>query len=349
MSAPPEPIPVTLLTGFLGSGKTTLLRKLLALPAFADTVVLVNEIGAAAIVDQQLVSELTTEALALGNGCACCTVRSELVGVLRRLLFERGRGSTPRFRRVVIETSGLADPAPVAQTLLHDPWLTRQYRIDGIVTVVDATLGMRTLDRHPESVRQVVFADAVVLAKTDVAASVWVEALATRVGVLNPAALQLRLGLDAPAPGGLATLGCSAAMKPDGAARWVAADRYASPPLGRLPPARPHGARALVLPLEDSVAPQALTEALGALAARHGEAVLRVKGLVRLAPDGRWAAVHAVQHRVFPLVMLATGAACPAAQLVLIVRDVPADELVAMLAARLPVGAAVREQILDAA
>lgn len=137
-----SPIPVAILTGFLGSGKTTLLRRLLSYPQFAQSAVLINEIGEVGI-DHHLVREVHEEAIVLPNGCLCCTVQGDLVNALRELLFGRGRNGFARYTSVFIETTGLADPAPVVQALIRDPVVMQHYRLDGIVTTVDAVFGMR--------------------------------------------------------------------------------------------------------------------------------------------------------------------------------------------------------------
>ena len=160
--------PVTLLTGFLGSGKTTLLRRLLADPALGDTAVIINELGEVGI-DHLLVERLDDQMVLLKSGCVCCTVRGELATAMRDLHSRRERGAVPPFRRLVIESTGLADPFPVLSTLKADPVLRHHFRSAGVVTTVDAVNGMLQLERHIELVRQVAIADAIVLTKTDIA------------------------------------------------------------------------------------------------------------------------------------------------------------------------------------
>src|SRR5947207_14514959 len=150
-------MPVTLLTGFLGSGKTTLLRRALTAPAFADTAVIINEIGEIAI-DHYLVDFVEGSVLELPGGCLCCAVREDLAQTLRSLIERRHAADIRRFRRIVIETSGLADPAPVLFTLGADPMLDQRLRLARVVTVVDAVTGLATLDRFAEAARQVAVA-----------------------------------------------------------------------------------------------------------------------------------------------------------------------------------------------
>src|ERR1700744_1930839 len=163
---PPPPIPVTILTGFLCAGKTTLLNKLLAAPELSDTVVLINEFGEIGL-DHLLVEKVEGDMLLMSSGCLCCTIRGDLVGTLEDLLRRRDNGRIAPFRRVVIETTGLADPAPVLQTVLGHPYLVMRYTIDGVVTLVDAVNGAATLDAHVEAVKQAAVADRIVITKTD--------------------------------------------------------------------------------------------------------------------------------------------------------------------------------------
>lgn len=179
--------PVTLLTGFLGSGKTTLLRRLLADPARADTAVIINELGEVGI-DHLLVERLDDQMVLLKSGCVCCTVRGELATAMRDLHSRRERSAVPPFRRLVIESTGLADPFPVLSTLKADPVLRHHFRSAGVVATVDAVNGMLQLERHTESVRQVATADVIVLTKTDIAEAAATARLVAQLGSLNPSA-----------------------------------------------------------------------------------------------------------------------------------------------------------------
>src|SRR5499427_3041216 len=166
--AEPDTLPTTLLTGFLGSGKTTLLRRALLSPELADTAVIINEIGEIAI-DHHLVDFVEGSVLELPGGCLCCAVREDLARTLRSLLERRDSGEIRRFRRIVIETTGLADPAPILFTLGTDPMLDHRLRLAAIVTLVDAVQGAETLDRFAEAARQIALADLLVITKTDLA------------------------------------------------------------------------------------------------------------------------------------------------------------------------------------
>ena len=178
-------IPVTVLTGFLGAGKTTLLKRFLETPEGLSTAVVVNEFGAAGI-DDALLRASAEETVLLGNGCLCCVTRSDLQETLRRLAVERERGDIPAFQRVVIETSGLADPSPILQTFATDRALGERFHLDVLVTVVDAVTGRDTLSRAAEARKQTILADRLVISKSDVAGSGAADALAAELKALNP-------------------------------------------------------------------------------------------------------------------------------------------------------------------
>ncbi len=180
-------IPVTVITGFLGAGKTTLLKRFLAAPEGEGTAVIVNEFGAVGI-DDALVRDSADETVLLGNGCVCCITRTDLQAALRRLVFDRERGTVPPFGRVVIETSGLADPGPILQTFSTDRALGGEFHIDVVLTVVDAVTGAASLDGAAEARKQVILADRLVISKTDLADTAAVESLKRRLQRLNPRA-----------------------------------------------------------------------------------------------------------------------------------------------------------------
>ena len=161
-----DPIPVTVLTGFLGAGKTTLLNRLLKDPALKDTAVIINEFGDVAI-DHLLVEQSSDGIIQLSDGCLCCTVRGELVDTLADLVDRVQTGRIAALRRVIIETTGLADPAPVLQSIMGHPALVQAFRLDGVIAVVDACNGAETLDNHIEALKQVAVADRIVITKTD--------------------------------------------------------------------------------------------------------------------------------------------------------------------------------------
>jgi G3E family GTPase len=179
--------PVTIVTGFLGSGKTTLLARVLAEPSMGNAAVLVNEFGEVGL-DHHLLRQINERTILLGNGCACCTIRDDLVKTLLDLFAMDERRDIPRLERVIIETSGLADPAPILYTILADAVLQHHFWIDRIITTVDAINGHFHLDRHPESLKQVAIADNIIVTKTDIASRQEVDDLTARLHTLNPSA-----------------------------------------------------------------------------------------------------------------------------------------------------------------
>ncbi len=180
-------IATTVITGFLGSGKTTLLNALLTQDGMEKTAVLINEFGEIGL-DHLLVREVSEDVVLLNSGCICCSVRGDLISGLRDLFVKRTRGEIPEFDRVIIETTGLADPAPILHTLMTDPLLTTKFRLDSVVTTVDAIHGAGQLDNHPESVKQAAVADRILMTKADLADEATCTALETRLRALNPAA-----------------------------------------------------------------------------------------------------------------------------------------------------------------
>ncbi|WP_377291113.1 CobW family GTP-binding protein [Rhizobium sp. SG2393] len=182
-----DPVPVTILTGFLGAGKTTLLNRLLKDPDLTDTAVIINEFGEVAI-DHLLVETSNDGVIELSDGCLCCTVRGELIDTLADLMDRMQTGRIRPLRRVVVETTGLADPAPVMQSVIGHPALAQSYRLDGVVTAVDAVNGVATLAAHEEAVKQAAVADRIVITKADLAGAGVVDRLLAELKALNPGA-----------------------------------------------------------------------------------------------------------------------------------------------------------------
>jgi G3E family GTPase len=190
---PLEPIPLTVLTGFLGAGKTTRLNAWLKDPVFADTLVIINEFGAVGL-DHLLIEEARGDMLLMAAGCLCCTIRGDLVATLEDLLRRRDNDRIRFFRRVIIETTGLADPLPVVQAVLQHPYLAKRFRVASVLTLVDALHGASTLRDHAEARRQVALADALVLTKTDLADAATTETTTQAARAINPFAPWLEAG-----------------------------------------------------------------------------------------------------------------------------------------------------------
>jgi G3E family GTPase len=279
----PEFTPVTLLTGFLGSGKTTLLGRLLKDPALSDTAVIINEFGEVGI-DHHLVERLDDGVAILSSGCLCCTVRTDLAATLRDLHSRRTRGSAPPFRRVMIESTGLADPFPVLATLSADPILRHHFCAAGVITTIDAVNGLEQFDRHLESVRQAAIADLLVLTKTDLASGDAVSQLTARLRSINPNALLVRSAEE--------PVDASAIMAPR-----PSNFRAIVEPTG---PTLHSDVQAFSIVMEEPVAWAAFGVWLTMLLNRHGEKILRVKGILALQDEERPVAVHGVQRLVHP-------------------------------------------------
>ena len=282
MSAAPPRIPVCVLTGFLGSGKTTLLNRLLRDPAWSDTAVIVNELGEIAL-DQELIASSEDNVRVLSSGCLCCTLQGGLRETLADLFVRRVKGAIPKFARVMVETTGVADPGPVANSVVSDPLLRAEYRFAAIATTVDAMHGAQQLARFPEATRQVALADLLVLTKTDLAPADTLRAL---LADMNPAATLVERG-------------------PAIELFFPAAGRIDAPGLfsggGYSGMARPHSrARAMSFVIDHPVHWSGLAAWMARAAELFGERLLRVKGIFTIADDGGAVAVHGVGRFFHP-------------------------------------------------
>jgi G3E family GTPase len=312
MSGRGERIPVVVLTGFLGSGKTTLLSGMLDDPEMGKAAVLVNELGEVAL-DHELLRHVGERTVVLPNGCLCCTLRDDLSQSLRELLDLSERGEIDTLERVVIETTGLAEPAPILNTMLADPVVSAHFRPEAVVTTVDAQSGSLSLRRHPESVKQAGAADRLVVTKSDLAGEAAVDELRSELRRINPGAPVLRAVLGDVALTDLLPPSGSPAGAPEEVERWLAAMEAAGGPdaehEGAAGERHVHDAGEAHLHHGDVVARAMVFERpldwtafgvwLTMLLADRGEDVLRVKGLLDVGGPGP-VVVNGVQHVVHP-------------------------------------------------
>lgn len=322
---------ITILTGFLGSGKTTLLAKALAEPSMRNTAVLVNEFGEVGI-DHHLLRRTEERTVLLGNGCVCCSTREDLVSALLELLDQEDRGEIPHLERVVIETTGLADPAPIPYTIFSDPVLQHHFTVDLVIVTVDAANGDLHLDRNPESVKQVVAADKLVVTKTDLAGSDAVQGLVSRLSVMNPSARVVE------------------------AVSGRTNTRELFEPVGEFPGSRsttveattaePHNiteTHSISLTFDGAVDWTAFGIWLSMLLYARGEDVLRVKGILDVGEAGP-VVLNGVQHIIHPPEHLEKWPDEERySRIILIAKNVEPDEILASLKAfRHILGAEVR-------
>lgn len=318
------PLPVAVLTGFLGAGKTTLLNSLLKDPLLANAAVIINEFGDVGI-DHLLVEKSDDNIIEMASGCLCCTIRGDLINTMYDLLARRGRGEIKAFDRILIETTGLADPAPVLHTVMSDDNLLRVCRLEGVITVVDAFNGMATLDAHAEAVKQVAVADRIVLTKVDLLVGREGEdmlfAIIARLRKLNPSARLLTTHRNEATAERLFTMGLyDPAKKTPDVRAWLAAEAHE---IGEKRHRRrghhdhdhhhhhdvsrhDDHIRSFSLTEINAISPQGLELFLELLRSYHGANLLRMKGIVKVADEPeRPVILHGVQHVFHPPVRLA--------------------------------------------
>lgn len=330
-------IPVSLLTGFLGSGKTTLLNHLVRQPEMADALVIINEFGEMAL-DHMLVAHSTENlVMEMSSGCVCCSIRGDLVKTLRDITWRYARDGKRWFRRVLIETTGLADPAPIIHTLMTHPQIAPKYRLDGIVATIDMAAGMSTLDEHREAVKQAAVADALLLTKADLATEEQRSALLHRLEAINPAAPRWEVSNGEIAAQKVLNLGLfTAEGKSPDVARWLSEEAYADAKShGRTHEHHDHGQeahdhsehdahghahdhgddhhdvnrhddhiRAFCFTVEQPIPEEILADWLEVLMSFVGSRILRVKGILNIEGNEQPVVVHGVQHIFHPPVTL---------------------------------------------
>jgi G3E family GTPase len=304
---PGPPLPLTVLTGFLGAGKTSLLNRLLKDPALAGTAVLINEFGEIGL-DHLLVEKINDDLVLLPSGCVCCTMRGDLIDALERLLrdLDNRRAS---LTRVVLETTGLADPAPVLHTVMVHPYLVMRYRLDGVVTVVDAINGLASIEQHAEAMKQVAAADRLAFAKSDLLDTPerreTAAQLTAKLERLNPAAPILDVAAGEATAARLINCGLyDPDTKVPDVRRWLAEEAYAANADDAHGHHHHHGEeriRSLVLATDQALPAATFDMFLDLLRGMHGPNLLRVKGIVKIAeaPD-QPVVIHGVQHVLHP-------------------------------------------------
>lgn len=309
-------IPVSLLTGFLGAGKTTILNKLMKNPAMAGVALLINEFGEVGI-DHHLVETIDESTVLLDSGCLCCSVQGDLIRALKELHLRSSRREIPPITRVVIETTGLADPVPVIYTLMEERFVAARFVCDGVLTAVDATHGYAQLSAHQEAIRQVAMADRLLITKCDLVRSSDLSLLRTRLEELNPGALQWEVcsgDIDASKLFGCGIYATSNKL-PD-VATWLGEERIRNDQTSRNvgnathPHAHSHPARhdssvsSFVVQFDEPVPWHGFALAMGRILQDYGSQLLRVKGLASIEGEELPWVIHCVQNVAYPAIRL---------------------------------------------
>ena len=302
-----DSLPVSVVTGFLGSGKTTLLNRLIQHPAMDKTAVVINEFGEIGI-DNMLVEQVDDDVVLMSSGCLCCTIRGDLVDTLKDLFKRKAKQEIPDFNRLVIETTGLADPAPILHTLMSDPFLMTRYRLDGVISTADARLASDTMNKHDEAVKQAAVADRIVITKIDLADKDEISDLELRLKKLNPAASIYHTEHGEIHPDLLFDAGLyDPKSKSLDVQRWLRAEAYAEEhdhhhnhDVNR----HDDKVQAYCVYLEEQLPWDQVASWLEMLTTYRGDDILRIKGILNVIESDTPVVVHGVQHMFHPPVQL---------------------------------------------
>jgi len=303
-------IPVTLLTGFLGSGKTTLLNKLLSDPKMHDSAVIINELGETGL-DHILATQVDSEHIAdntvlLNSGCVCCTLKNELADTMRDLFFKRALQAIPQFNRLVIETTGMADPGPILGNLMNEPVIESTFRLDAVVVTIDSVYGLSQLENNVEALKQAAVADVLLLTKTDIAEPSQIQALQEKLAEINPGANQHLIQHGDINPDHIIDVGLfDPAGKTATPQRWLRNPSKTSAPKGTLPQ-KPHqdGITSFTVTMPKPLNWRDLKPVLLKLCQTHGAKLLRLKGIIHAEDQPAPLAIHAVHFTPYPPTLL---------------------------------------------
>ncbi|MDZ4140695.1 MAG: GTP-binding protein [Methylotenera sp.] len=304
-------IPVTLLTGFLGSGKTTLLNHLLNQPEMKDTAIIINELGNAGLdqifANSNLAQNIENEHIAdntvlLSSGCLCCTLKNELADTMRDLFFKRALQAIPQFNRLIIETTGMADPGPILANLMNEPVIESVYRLDAVVVTIDSVYGLQQIEENSEARKQAAVADVLVLTKTDLANAAQINALKEKLIGINPGATQHKIAHGKLEPAFVIDVGLfDVVSKQPEPQRWLRAPLKSVQPKGTLP-AKPHNddisSFTVIMPSPLNWAQ--LKPHLLRFCQKYGKNLLRLKGIIHAADQEHPLAIHAVHFTPYP-------------------------------------------------
>lgn len=308
-------IPVTLLAGFLGSGKTTLLNKLLHNPAMRDTAVIINELGDAGLdqifANSNLAQNIENEHIAdntvlLSSGCLCCTLKNELADTMRDLFFKRALQAIPQFNRLIIETTGMADPGPILANLMNEPVIESVYRLDAVVVTIDSVYGLQQIEENAEALKQAAVADVLVLTKTDLANADQISALKEKLITINPGATQHKIVHGELDPAFVVDVGLfDLATKQPEPQRWLRAPIKQTQPKGTLPQ-KTHNDEitSFTVIMPSPLNWSQLKPHLLSFCQKYGKNLLRLKGIIHASDQSAPLAIHAVHFTPYPPTLL---------------------------------------------